>query len=174
MVVADSQNCFIAQAIGRNLLTRLNIAPGHVIQHGGITRIIDVIIQRYWRGDEQVVADLYFIILLCFEGFPNWRSDRGLRLETAPGEEFGYSGEGYEYLQKVVEHLTHQPLHVYLQSQLLNPLGMNNSTFAWGSDEAGNILLDEDSNVLPTQVSFLPLESFGWQGFQGFFAFDSE
>lgn len=81
-------------------------------------------------------------------GFPNWRSDTSLKIEVPPGKTFGYSGEGYVYLQKVVEQLTSQPLHGYLQDNFFEPLGMKNSTFAWGIDENGQFLLDEDGNVL--------------------------
>jgi CubicO group peptidase (beta-lactamase class C family) len=115
---------------------------------------LDRPLSNYWpevySPDEPSLKITPRHVLSHTTGFPNWHSDSELRLETAPGEEFGYSGEGYEYLQRVVEHLTQQPLHIYLQNHLLEPLGMNNSTFVWGSDEAGNILLDEDGNVLPT------------------------
>jgi len=37
-------------------------------------------------------------------GWPTWRPEgQPLRRERAPGEQFGYSGEGYVYLQHVVD-----------------------------------------------------------------------
>lgn len=65
-------------------------------------------------------------------GFPNWRP-RGepLALRREPGTRFGYSGEGYVYLQKVVEHLTGQTLDRFLDEQVLEPLAMADSAFVW-------------------------------------------
>ena len=42
-------------------------------------------------------------------GFPNWRSmnpDGKLDIKFTPGEKFGYSGEGFEYLKEVVQKIT--------------------------------------------------------------------
>jgi CubicO group peptidase (beta-lactamase class C family) len=43
-------------------------------------------------------------------GFPNWRSESGLRAGFAPGSAFHYSTEVMIYLQTAIEHLTGQPL----------------------------------------------------------------
>jgi CubicO group peptidase (beta-lactamase class C family) len=65
-------------------------------------------------------------------GFPNWRPEgKPLKMLFSPGERFSYSGEGYMYLQKVVEHLTGQEPATYLWSKLLKPLDMLNSCFTW-------------------------------------------
>jgi CubicO group peptidase (beta-lactamase class C family) len=65
-------------------------------------------------------------------GFPNWRPRGGpLALLRGPGTRFGYSGEGYVYLQRVVEQLTGQPLDGFLGERVLGPLAMADSTFVW-------------------------------------------
>ncbi|NMG07532.1 serine hydrolase domain-containing protein [Brasilonema sp. UFV-L1] len=64
-------------------------------------------------------------------GFPNWSGENPLKIEYPPGKRFSYSGEGYLYLQKVVEEITQQPLNEYLHQQILEPLGMNSSSFIW-------------------------------------------
>jgi len=46
-----------------------------------------------------------------------------------PGEAFLYSGEGYFYLQKIIEKRTHLSLEELAQQTLFRPLGMTNSTF---------------------------------------------
>jgi CubicO group peptidase (beta-lactamase class C family) len=65
-------------------------------------------------------------------GFPNWRpNDQPLRIHFPAGERFAYSGEGYVYLQRVVEHVSGQPLDVWMRSRLLDPLGMHHSSYVW-------------------------------------------
>jgi CubicO group peptidase (beta-lactamase class C family) len=70
-------------------------------------------------------------------GLPNWSSeDTPLALQFTPGERFSYSGEGYMYLQRVIERLTGQPLDIYMQAEWFQPLGMPDSSFIWReSDE---------------------------------------
>ncbi len=70
-------------------------------------------------------------ILSHTTGFPNWSGDAPLQIQTTPGTKFGYSGEGFLYLQKVIEEITQQPLAEYLHQNLLNPLSMNSSSFIW-------------------------------------------
>ncbi len=65
-------------------------------------------------------------------GFPNWRpKDQPLPIHFAAGERFAYSGEGYVYLQRVVEHLSGQPLDVWMRARLLEPLGLHHSSYVW-------------------------------------------
>ncbi|QXD13828.1 class A beta-lactamase-related serine hydrolase [Rhodocaloribacter litoris] len=65
-------------------------------------------------------------------GFPNWRPPGdSLRLDFDPGTRFQYSGEGFVYLQKVVEHLTGMPLRVLAVRRVFEPLGMTQSSFVW-------------------------------------------
>ncbi|MBP5972901.1 serine hydrolase [Brasilonema sp. CT11] len=71
------------------------------------------------------------MVLSHTTGFPNWSGDDPLKIEFSPGTKFSYSGEGYLYLQKVVEEIIQQPLSEYLQKQILDPLGMNSSSFIW-------------------------------------------
>lgn len=65
-------------------------------------------------------------------GFPNWRpSGKPLKVLFTPGERFSYSGEGYVYLQRVIEHLSGQPLADYMKENLLEPFGMHSSNYVW-------------------------------------------
>ncbi|HYP12488.1 MAG TPA: serine hydrolase domain-containing protein, partial [Bryobacteraceae bacterium] len=82
-------------------------------------------------------------------GLPNWRSSATpLRISSSPGLKYGYSGEGYYYLQTVVTELTgrenrsvcrggyEQDLEVcatdistYLRKTIFKPFGMRSSGY---------------------------------------------
>lgn len=67
--------------------------------------------------DDPRLAEISARMVLCHTtGFPNWRRrGKPLSIDRAPGETFGYSGEGYIYLQKAVERITGRPLLEYMQ-----------------------------------------------------------
>ena len=65
-------------------------------------------------------------------GLPNWGDENPpLALRFTPGERFGYSGEGYVYLQRAIERLTAQPLDAFMQNGWFQALGMPASRFTW-------------------------------------------
>ena len=102
---------------------------------------LDEPLARYWI-DPDIAQSPYLwkltsrIVLSHHTGFPNWRSDDPsgkLRFKFEPGTSSGYSGEGYEYLRRALEHKFHQPLNVLLDSVLFKPLGMTDTRY-WGAD----------------------------------------
>jgi CubicO group peptidase (beta-lactamase class C family) len=65
-------------------------------------------------------------------GLSNWREQPGPMLPaTEPGTAFSYSGEGYFYLQRVVEALTDRPFARFMQDHVLDPFGMSQSSYVW-------------------------------------------
>lgn len=82
-------------------------------------------------------------VLSHSSGFPNWRGfpnwslgDRGKpapALEPAfpPGSRFQYSGEGYFYLQRILEEVTGQGFGQLLAELIMKPAGMTDSTLVW-------------------------------------------
>ena len=71
-------------------------------------------------------------------GLPNWRPgeeerEGPLPLLFEPGARFGYSGEGVFHLQRVVEQIAGRPLDLLARAELLAPLGLQRSSFAWNS-----------------------------------------
>ena len=65
-------------------------------------------------------------------GFPNWPGDGGkIPIYFTPGTRFSYSGEGYIYLQKVVEHITGKPLNDYMTEAVFTPLKMTSTSYVW-------------------------------------------
>ena len=65
-------------------------------------------------------------------GLPNWRQQPGpLEPTEEPGRKFSYSGEGYVYLQRVLERVTGKPFARIMREQVLDPLGMKQSSYVW-------------------------------------------
>jgi len=114
---------------------------------------LDTPLSTYWSDpalhDPRLRGITTRQVLSHTTGLPNWREGDDLALEAAPGERFGYSGEGFEYLQRVVEHVVGQALHTYMGHVVLAPLGMVHSTYAWPVDGQGAFLLDDTGNVGP-------------------------
>ena len=86
----------------------------------------------YIENDERLNLITARRVLSHTTGFPNWRPDgKPLQIMFTPGERFSYSGEGFVYLQKVVERLTGQPLDAVMRKEVFVPLGMKDSTYVW-------------------------------------------
>jgi CubicO group peptidase (beta-lactamase class C family) len=60
-----------------------------------------------------------------------------LKVYEKPGNVFSYSNMGYTILGMIIESITKQPYEKYLDEQLLQPIGMYNSTFRFLSQQEG-------------------------------------
>ncbi|WP_428661010.1 serine hydrolase domain-containing protein [Runella sp.] len=58
-------------------------------------------------GDERNERVTASMLLSHTSGLPNWREHGKLTFKLTPGLQYFYSGEGFEYLAKAVEYLTH-------------------------------------------------------------------
>ena len=89
-------------------------------------------------------------------GFPNWRKKEiPLRIMLSPGERFAYSGEGYIYLQKVMEQVTGQSALEYITS-VLEPFEMVNSRFIWTGNENSPLAFSHDERGNPMKKKIWP------------------
>ena len=66
-------------------------------------------------------------------GWRNWRNNRetALTADFEPGSRFSYSGEGYYFLQRVVEKLTGKGLQRLARERVFEPLGMRTTSYIW-------------------------------------------
>ncbi|MEM6768230.1 MAG: serine hydrolase domain-containing protein [Bacteroidota bacterium] len=87
--------------------------------------------QGEWHGD--VTPRM---VLSHTTGLPNW--SRGERtFLRKPGSKFGYSGEGFVWLQHTLTHFTGRSLQELAKEYVFDPLDMPQSTFVWNADLAG-------------------------------------
>jgi CubicO group peptidase (beta-lactamase class C family) len=76
---------------------------------------------------------------------PNWRSaEFPLRTYFPPGSRFSYSGEAFVYLQSMIECLTGEPLEAAIKQLVLDPFGMDASSFVWRDAFAENVASPHD------------------------------
>ena len=87
-------------------------------------------------------------------GLPNW-GRQPLPLAFAPGEGFQYSGTGYAFLQAAVERLTGRRLDDLMQTELFDPLGMEDAAMIWTRPLNRTLARtwDEDGAAEPARTS---------------------
>lgn len=86
-------------------------------------------------------------------GFPNWRRMTGgvLTFKHAPGEAYGYSGEGYEYLRRFAEKKLQTTFETLAENEVLQPLGMSETAYTGRPWFQGRI-------AVPTKADGMVLE----------------
>jgi CubicO group peptidase (beta-lactamase class C family) len=84
-------------------------------------------------------------------GFPNWRPQGGaLKIHFTPGDRFSYSGEGFVYLAKVVEHITGEKFNDFMKKMVFDPLGMTDSSYVWQDSYATQHTFRHSATGAPT------------------------
>jgi CubicO group peptidase (beta-lactamase class C family) len=93
-------------------------------------------------------------VLSHSSGLQNWRFQKTDRLEFAfkPGERFGYSGEGFYYLQRVLENITGRGFEEYMRERVLKPLGMTSSTYLWLPENESRVAWGHNSRMVPSEM----------------------
>ncbi len=87
-------------------------------------------------------------------GLPNWRwiaPDKKLRFQFEPGARYGYSGEGLQLLQLVVETITQQTLTQLSETRVFRPLGMAHTSYLWQPAFEQNYALGYDEQGQPLE-----------------------
>ncbi len=92
------------------------------------------------------------MVLSHTTGLPNWRwfTDEGtLQFIFEPEERFSYSGEGFYLLQLVVEEITGQGLEELARARILEPLGMERTSFLSLPSFDDDYAVDHDRFLAP-------------------------
>jgi|HubBroStandDraft_6_1064221.scaffolds.fasta_scaffold00372_18 CubicO group peptidase (beta-lactamase class C family) len=109
--------------------------------------------QRYIEGDDRLDKITARIVMSHRTGFRNWRGDGSnpLKIYFTPGEKFSYSGEGFVYLQKVVEQITGKKLNEYMSEAVFVPLGMASSSYIWTKEYDARSATGHDADGQPEE-----------------------
>ncbi len=101
----------------------------------------------YIEGDPRLNLITARMVLSHRTGFPNWRGDgNALTIRFTPGSRFSYSGEGFVYLQKVVEQITGKSLNEFVTEAVFVPLRMKSSSYTWRPEFDDQTATGHDSN----------------------------
>ncbi|WP_223651955.1 serine hydrolase domain-containing protein [Hymenobacter psoromatis] len=100
------------------------------------------------------------MVLAHTAGLPNWSQNptspgwetSALVLKYAPDSCWNYSGEGYTFLQKTLEHITGKPWETLATEEIFKPLGLKNSSFQWRASFANAASAGHDSAGKPTPI----------------------
>jgi len=104
----------------------------------------------YVADDPRAASITVRNILSHTSGLPNWRSkNTPLKTYFQPGARFSYSGEGYLWLQRVVEKIAGQPLNDIMARLVFDPLEMRRSSFIWRADFETDYARPHDANGVP-------------------------
>ncbi len=125
-----------------------------------LDRSLDSYLPKPYLPDQPASAKITArMVLTHTTGLPNWHKENPLVLLAEPGTKYGYSGEGFVYLQRVVEHIVGQGLDQWMEEQLLAPLGMDRSSFVWK-----DALADDYAGEHDKDGEFYPEEERRWYG----------
>ncbi|MFC5437538.1 serine hydrolase domain-containing protein [Rhodanobacter umsongensis] len=112
---------------------------------------LDEPMYRYWvdpdiATDERRKQLTPWLALTHQTGFPNWRRETGgvLTFERSPGQAYGYSGEGFEYMARFTEKKLGIPFEKLAQTLVFEPIGMRDTAYTRRSWFAGRIAVPTD------------------------------
>lgn len=102
---------------------------------------LDEPLYKYWMdpdiaNDPRTKKLTIRLILSHQTGFPNWRwlnDSKKLDFQFDPGTKYQYSGEGFEYLKKVLEKKFQKSLQELANELIFRPLRMDDTKLVWDS-----------------------------------------
>ena len=111
-------------------------------------------VPNYVKDDPRAASITVRNVLSQSSGLPNWRSNSTpLKTYFPSGERFSYSGEGFVWLQRVVEKITGQPLNDVMTRLVFDPLDMRQSSYVWRVDFETDYARPHDAQPAPGDKS---------------------
>ncbi|MDA0684711.1 MAG: serine hydrolase [Bacteroidetes bacterium] len=99
------------------------------------------------------------MVLSHTSGFPNFRvPGEPLPLLFDPGAFYTYSGEGFLFLQHVLEAITYSSLEDLAREYVFEPFGMTSSSFVWQNDYGSRIAVGHTDMDVPLD-KFVPQQA---------------
>lgn len=113
---------------------------------------LDEPLAAYWvdpdiAGDPRLQSLTARTVLTHTTGFPNWRffrSDGKLAFARAPGEAYGYSGEGFEYLARAISNKLQRPFPQVVRELVFEPAGMQHAVMEIRRDGLRDVAIPID------------------------------
>jgi CubicO group peptidase (beta-lactamase class C family) len=111
---------------------------------------LSMYVPSYVKDDPRAASITVRNVLSQSSGLPNWRSaTTPLKTYFPPGDRFSYSGEGFIWLQRVVEKVAGQPLNDVMTRLVFDPLEMRRSSYVWRADFEPDYALPHDAQLVP-------------------------
>jgi len=121
---------------------------------------------NYVPADDRAASITPRQVLSHSAGLPNWRNaDVPLKTYFQPGDQFSYSGEKFLYLQKAVEAITGEKMHMLVDRLVCEPFAMTRSCFIWNQRFDNNRAYPHDAFGRPA-LSYKPGEANAAWSFQ--------
>lgn len=113
---------------------------------------LDEPLAKYWvdpdvASDPRLQSLTARTVLTHTTGFPNWRffrSDGKLAFSRTPGEAYGYSGEGFEYLARAISNKLQRPFPQVVREQVFEPAGMQHTVMEIRRDGLRDVAIPID------------------------------
>lgn len=103
------------------------------------------------------------LVLSHSTGLPNWVDGNAdqFTLSHRSNKRFSYSGEGFYYLQRVIEKLTRKSLQQLAQQEIFGPLRMSQSSFSFPEGTGVKFAVGHNAMMEPQPVTGKPNENAG-------------
>jgi CubicO group peptidase (beta-lactamase class C family) len=158
----DDQTVFNAASLSKPVFTYavLQLADAGQIS---LDEPLSTYLPNYIATDPEAARITAREVLSHTSGLPNGANARyPLKTYFRPGEHFSYSGEGFLYLQKVVEKISGEDLNAMMQRLVFEPLGMQNSSYVWQTRFDGDFAEPYDNALRQSIKPKYPAAKSAW------------